>query len=318
MTDQSTIRSDRSALTGFAINPLDRQSDRREHADFIAALRAAETTRHLVLASDIPVLKRVGDGHDPLFTEAELAALGSAAETAYLGSHDGVALFATVIEDEAPEPAQARDDLVKIDLRSVATQGLVTAEILGAFGQAKSLMYWHARHRYCPNCGTLTSVTCSGWRRECDNCASHHFPRVDPVVIMLVTRGDTCLLGRQARFPQGMYSCLPGFVEPGETLEDAVRREVKEEAGIAVGRVDYLACQPWPFPASLMVGCTAVALDADLTVDSGELEHARWFSRDEVAGMLRKAHPDGLTCPPKLAIANTLMAAWVFDEAAAP
>jgi NAD+ diphosphatase len=318
MTDQSRNRSDRSALTGFAINPLDRQSDRREQADFITALRAAETTRHLVLASDIPVLKRVGDAHDPLFAEAEVAALGAAAEVAYLGTQGGMALFATVIEVETPEPAQARDDIVKIDLRSVANQGLVTPEILGAFGQAKSLMYWHSRHRFCPNCGTPTKVTCSGWRRECDSCASHHFPRVDPVVIMLVTRGESCLLGRQARFPQGMYSCLAGFVEPGETFEDAVRREVGEEAGIAVGRVDYLACQPWPFPSSLMIGCIAEALEAELTVDSGELEHARWFSRSEVAAMLRKTHPDGLSCPPKLAIANTLMRAWMLDEAAAP
>lgn len=317
MTTQPLSRSDRSALTGFAINPLDRQSDRREQADFIAALRGAETTRHLVLANDVPVLKRGAAGYDALFTEAEVQALGAASVVAYLGTQDGAALFATMVE-EAADSSPPRDEVAKIDLRAIANQGLVTPELLGAFGQAKSLMYWHAKHRFCPNCGKPTKVTCSGWRRECDGCAAHHFPRVDPVVIMLVTRGDTCLLGRQTRFPAGMYSCLAGFVEPGETFEDAVRREVKEEAGIAVGRVDYHACQPWPFPSSLMIGCTAEALEETLTVDPGELEHARWFARAEVAAMLKQTHPDGLTCPPKLAIANTLMRAWVLEEPVAP
>ena len=127
---------------------------------------------------------------------------------------------------------------------------------------------------------------------------------------MLVTDGDRCLLGRQERFPPGMYSCLAGFAEIGETLEDAVRREIMEEAGIKVGRVDYFASQPWPFPSSLMIGCMAEALSTDIVADTVELEDARWFSRDDAKLMLAKQHPDGFVCPPKLAIANLLMRAW--------
>ena len=197
-----------------------------------------------------------------------------------------------------------------IDLRSLTTQGLVTAEITSALGQAKSLMYWHSRHRFCSNCGAPSHAASAGWRRQCTACQAQHFPRTDPVAIMLVTHGELCLLGRSARFAPGLYSCLAGFIEGGETFEDAVRREVSEEAGIAVGRVDYFATQPWPFPSSLMIAGVAEALDTELTIDRTELEDARWFDREEVRSMLRRNHPDGLICPPKLAIANLLLTTW--------
>ena len=140
-----------------------------------------------------------------------------------------------------------------------------------------------------------------------------HFPRTDPVVIMLVTRGDACLLARQARFAPGMYSCIAGFVEPGETLEDAVRRESWEEAGLRVGNVRYLASQPWPFPSSIMMGCIAEALGDEITLDMTELEEGRWFPREEVLQMLEGKHPDGLACPQHIAIANTLVRAWALE-----
>jgi NTP pyrophosphohydrolases containing a Zn-finger, probably nucleic-acid-binding len=174
-------------------------------------------------------------------------------------------------------------------------------------------MDWHRRHGFCANCGVRTASASGGWRRDCTACGAQHFPRTDPVVIMLSVRGDRCLLGRQARFAPGMYSCLAGFVEPGETVEDAVRRETMEEAGIRTGRVRYLASQPWPFPSSLMIGCLAEALDDDLVVDEIELEHARWFTRAEVGAMLRGEHPDGLTAPLPFAIAHHLLKAFV-DE----
>jgi NAD+ diphosphatase len=147
-------------------------------------------------------------------------------------------------------------------------------------------------------------------------CGTHHFPRTDPVSIMLVARGDECLLGRQRRFPAGSYSCLAGFVSPGETLEDSVRREVLEEAGIAVGRVSYALSQPWPFPSSLMIGCVAEALTREITLDEEELEDARWFGRDEVASMLDRRHPTGLITPPPMAIAHHLLRLWLAGSAA--
>ncbi|MBV9394212.1 MAG: NAD(+) diphosphatase, partial [Methylobacteriaceae bacterium] len=202
------------------------------------------------------------------------------------------------------------DGLTSIDLRSIALQGLVSPKMVGALGQAKSVMYWHAHHRFCANCGAPTRVTAAGWRRECDACSTHHFPRTDPVAIMLATDGDRCLLGRQARFPAGMYSCLAGFIESGETIEDGVRREIKEEAGITTGRITYLASQPWPFPCSLMIGCLAEATSRDLKVDTTELEDARWFTREDARMMLGNAHPAKLFAPPKIAIAHHLLAAW--------
>jgi NAD+ diphosphatase len=311
----STDLKERSARAGFAGNRLNRMAERRDDVEFIDRLRQAAASRTVVFSGDAPVLKRNdGAGFDPLFTFAEAAKLGAVRETAFLGCDGEVALFATLVEMEAHENDAAREDVAVMDLRAVAAQDLLPADMLGAFGQAKSLMSWHARHRFCSNCGATSRVSEAGWRRTCDNCKANHFPRTDPVVIMLVTLGEDCLLGRQPSFPPGIYSCLAGFVEAGETLEDAVRREVWEEAGVPVGRVDYLASQPWPFPSSLMIGCVAEALSRDLTIDAKEIEDARWFSRPEIRLMLDKAHPTGLLTPSKIAIANLLMATWANCE----
>jgi NAD+ diphosphatase len=152
-----------------------------------------------------------------------------------------------------------------------------------------------------------------GYRRDCPACGAQHFPRTDPVAIMLTVHGDRCLLGRQRRFLPGMYSCLAGFIEPGETIEDAVRRETREESGILVGRVDYRASQPWPFPASLMIGCVAEALTTEITRDDEELEDCRWFDRDEVRRMFAGDHPDGLLPPNRIAIAHHLLRGFIAD-----
>ena len=155
-------------------------------------------------------------------------------------------------------------------------------------------------------------VEAAGWRRACLACGTQHFPRTDPVVIMMATEGERCLLGRQPRFPPGMYSCLAGFVEPGETIEDAVRREIAEEAGLAIGAVHYRGSQPWPFPASLMIGCLAEATSTTIVVDKDELEDARWVSREDTRAILEGRHAGGLVCPPVMAIANHLMRAWAY------
>ena len=301
---------DRSQSTGFALNTLDRMSNQREDAAFVETLRKASTSRCLILSGEIPALKLDGDMHDALFTFDEAKGLGTATHTVFLGCHGDRALFARLIEAASHDNAQERGDLSFIDLRTIATQGLVSPDIVGALSQAKSVLYWHKHNTFCANCGEPTRASVGGSRRECDACNRHHFPRLEPVVIMLVTDGDNCLLGRQTRFPPGMYSCLAGFAEIGETLEDAVRREIMEEAGLKIGRVDYFASQPWPFPSSLMIGCMAEAASNEIVIDTVELEDARWFSRAETKLLLAKQHPQGFVCPPKLAIANLLMRAW--------
>ena len=154
------------------------------------------------------------------------------------------------------EKLLTRDDVAVTELRGMAMQGVVPPDQLSAIAMAKSMVTWHQRHGYCANCGTRTAMKEGGWKRECPNCKAEHFPRTDPVVIMLVTSGDKCLLGRQKQFLPGMYSCLAGFVEAAETIEDAVRREIFEESGIRCTDVNYYMTQPWPYPSSLMIGCT--------------------------------------------------------------
>jgi len=204
-----------------------------------------------------------------------------------------------------------RDDLEPVDLRSIVLSGLVSPQTAAILGGAKAISHWHARHRFCANCGEPTRIAAAGWRRECPACHAQHFPRTDPVVIMLAVDGERCLLGRQPRFPQKMYSALAGFLEPGETVEEAVRREILEESGLVCDEVRYVASQPWPFPSSLMIGCLARAATRDIVVDGAELEDARWFERDEVAAMFEKRHPLGLVAPNRMAIAHHLLRFWL-------
>ncbi len=187
------------------------------------------------------------------------------------------------------------------------------------FACALSLANWHGRHGHCSVCGQKTGVVRGGWSRRCAGCGAEHFPRSDPVVIMLAEHDGRLLLGRQPHYPPGRFSALAGFVEPGETIEAAVARELKEEAGIEVADVRYVASQPWPFPSSLMIGCRAQALDDRLTVDFTELDDARWFTRHEVEAALSGDLGAPFLAPPRWAIARTLLEDWVaLDEAAGP
>lgn len=191
----------------------------------------------------------------------------------------------------------------------------LSAEELAIYGGARSLIDWHARHRFCARCGSATMLAKGGWQRDCTGCRAEHFPRVDPVTIMLVEHEGNLLLGRQPRFPAGNYSALAGFVEPGETIEEAVAREVLEEAGVRVRDVSYVMSQPWPFPSSLMIGCHAHADSAEIVVDRTELEDARWFTRAEVTEALaaagRGGRSEGLNVPPRTAVAHHLLKWWV-------
>jgi NAD+ diphosphatase len=301
-------------LLGYVASRLDRAADRRGDAALLRALECDTQARAYAVGGELIVLKRGENGLDPLFSPAEARALAHATETVFLGLVDGASRFGIGLDPRGTEALKGRVDLFVSDLRSIAVQGLATPDHLAAIAEAKALLHWHARHRFCANCGAPTLLVHGGWRRDCPACGAEHFPRTDPVVIMLAVAGDRCLLGRQRRFVPGMWSCLAGFVEPGESIEQAVRRETWEEAGIVCGRVDYFASQPWPFPMSLMIGCHAQALSTALKLDRTELEEARWFDREQVALMLLRRHPDGITTPPPVAIAHHIIRAWVEGE----
>ena len=307
------FRSERSAQTGYSQNHLDRRAALRSDEVAMAALEADPQARYCVIAADIPLSRRSAQGLDPYFDRASVERLGILQECVFLGADTQGPIFAVELDQPAAESDQDATDIVKIDLRTLAVQGLLAPEILSVVGEAKSLLFWHRRHRFCAHCGARTHLSSAGWRRDCSSCSAQHFPRTDPVAIMLAVRGDFCLMGRQARFAPGVVSCLAGFIEPGETLEDAVRRELFEEAGIQVAGVRYLASQPWAFPSSLMIGCLAETTTETLTIDTDELEYARWFSREETRAIITSTHPEGFICPPPIAIANHLMRAWAFD-----
>jgi NAD+ diphosphatase len=294
---------------GFSLNPLLRHSAEHDHD---SAARAADDPRALTvaIAGEVPILRRNGAGATGLLRIGDLGRIERRHEQVFLGTLKDTPVLGTLLAAAAAESFKDDPAFQVIDLRSIAVQGIVPADELGILAEAKALLFWHARHRFCANCGAPTALACSGFRRDCDACKAQHFPRTDPVAIMLITRGETCLLGRQSRFPPGVYSCLAGFIEPGETIEDAVRRETFEESGVRVGEVVYMASQPWPFPSSLMIGCRGEALSEALNLDRAELEDGRWFSRDEVRRMLDRTHPDGLATPPPMAIAHHLMRGW--------
>ena len=197
------------------------------------------------------------------------------------------------------------------ELRAIMT--LLDSRDAELAATAKAILGWHRSHRFCAVCGHESVMAMAGWQRDCPSCGGHHFPRTDPVVIMLITHGNRVLMGRSPGWPEGLYSLLAGFVEPGETLEAAVRREVLEEAGIRVGPVEYLASQPWAFPSSLMFGCRGEALDQDITLDPAELEDAIWVSREEMMVAFAGAHPV-LKPARKGAIAHFILRNWLADR----
>jgi NAD+ diphosphatase len=301
-------------LLGYTASLIERTAELRTDAAALSALEKDGRARTYAVAGDMVVLKNAADLCDPLFTLPQARGLARTGETAFLGLIEGAPRFVLALDPAAVEALKARNDFVVTDLRSIAVRGLVAADHLPPLAEGKALINWHGRHRFCSNCGTPTNLVQGGWRRDCPACRGQHFPRTDPVVIMLPVDGGRCVLGRSHRFQSGMWSCLAGFVEPGETIEEAVRRETREEAGIVCGRVAYFASQPWPFPTSLMIGCHAEALSRDIVIDATELDDARWFDREEVATMLLRSHPDGLTTPPTVAIAYHIIRAWVEDE----
>jgi NAD+ diphosphatase len=299
---------------GYTQSRIERAAERRPDDKAMAGFAADPRAGAYVIGGELIVTRKSAPLNEPQFTMAEARTLAPATETIFLGLIEDLPRFGYGIDPKAAEALKSNDRYLVTDLRSIAVQGLVAPEHLPPIAEAKAVLHWHARHRFCPNCGAPTQVVHGGWRRDCAQCQAQHFPRTDPVVIMLAVTGERCLLGRSPRFVPNMWSCLAGFVEPGESIEDAVHRETREEAGIRCGRVIYFASQPWPFPASLMIGCHAEALTTDIVVDREELEDARWFSKDEVVAMLMRKHPQDLTTPPPVAIAHHIVRAWVEDE----
>lgn len=300
----------------FVSNTLDRAAHLRFSDEKLFALEGKSSSRAYVIYRNSLVMKKDGDAQRALLTIDEALKFGANPGTVFLGLRDGDAVFGMGIGAPAVEKLLTRDDVVVSELRGMAMQGMVPPEQLSAVAQAKSLVSWHQRHGFCANCGTKSSMAEGGWKRVCPSCKTEHFPRTDPVVIMLVEKGDKCLLGRQKQFAPGMYSCLAGFVEAAETIEDAVKREIFEEAGIRCTDVTYYMTQPWPYPSSLMIGCSARAISDEITVDKMELEDARWFDRDEAMLMWKREHPDGLAGPHPFAIAHHLLGRWLHPDQA--
>ena len=295
----------------FVTNVLDRAAHLRANEEKLFALEGHRDARAYVVYRDSLVVKQDEGGPRALLSIEEALKFGANPGTIFLGLRDGAAIFGMGIAAAAAEKLIGRNDVAVTELRGMAMQGMVPPEQLSAIAMAKSMVSWHQRHGFCANCGTRTSMKDGGWKRECPSCKAEHFPRTDPVVIMLVTAGDKVLLGRQKQFLPGMYSCLAGFVEAAETIEDAVRREIFEESGIRCTDVNYYMTQPWPYPSSLMIGCTARATNEDIVVDRSELEDARWFDRAEATLMIKRQHPDGLAGPHPFAIAHHLLGRWV-------
>jgi NAD+ diphosphatase len=282
-------------IPGFTGSPIDRADhlrlDEARMAELLRDLRA-RLLRLAVLDPHLDEEGRLGWG--------SLAELEEETELIFLGLHEEAPLFAPV---PAVPPGQRAWSVFPLLNR-------MAAEDAALWGTARSLIEWHNRHRFCPSCGSATVLFRAGWGRRCGGCGAEHFPRVDPVVIMLAEHDGRVLVGRQPQYPPGRYSALAGFVEPGESIEEAVARELAEEAGVAVTHVRYVASQPWPFPGQLMIACIAEASSDALTIDRTELDDAIWVGRAGVLAALAGEPDAPFQAPPHFAIANTLLRAW--------
>ncbi len=305
----------------FGGSGLDRAAEMRGDSDALAARDAARACvfwRGKILLDANDRVMRLPMTHAILQDRSD--------DLIFLGRENEQLLFAADISRWLPEgfdpdaPISFLDDTRHVhracidggfaDIRMSMT--LLSARDAEVAATGKAVMEWHRSHGFCAKCGQKSEIKMGGWQRDCPACGTHHFPRTDPVVIMLITHGNAVLMGRSPGWPEGMYSLLAGFIEPGETIEAAVRREVFEEAGVRVGEVSYLASQPWPFPASLMFGCAGEAVSHEIKIDPVEIEDALWVTREEMADVFAEQHPK-IKPARKGAIAHFLLENWLAD-----
>ena len=299
----------------FAGNPLDRGDRQRRDAAWLSESAKNPASRFLVMPElDVPI----DDGHEPTLNwmgARDLKWFGVDGEPAFLGIRDGVAHFAVYVPASSGAAARLRsDDSIRFaDARSAAS--FLSGHETGIVAQARAQLDWHNRHGFCSVCGHPTEIGRGGHVRKCPVCNAEHFPRTDPVAIMLVRNGELCLLGQSRGRLSRMrvYSALAGFMDQGESIEEAVAREVREEAGIEVKNVRYHSSQPWPFPSSLMIGCHAEAASTDIHIDDEEMTDVRWFEREEVLLALEGRSRD-LAVPQPMAIAHHLIKTWAYGE----
>lgn len=275
---------------------IDRADQLRALPERVADLAATPEARQLAWRDGLPAVAEDGALEWQPVHSPEL----------FLGVLDGIPLFSATEQPHADARA------------AFGTIGTLSHREAPLFAAALSLAWWHSRHHFCANCGNHSEIERGGWSRRCPACSAQHFPRVDPVVIMLAEYDGRLLLGRQPQYPERRYSALAGFLEPGESVEASVARELKEEAGIDVADVTYIASQPWPFPSSLMIGCHARALGEELTIDRTELDDARWFTRAEVAAAIAGEPDATFLPPPRFAIARTLLEHWLDEPPPCP
>lgn len=313
----------------FGGSALDRRADLRAQPDALGALMARDDAGVVPVWRGKPLVVRAGEDIALGRLRPGHAALEDTVEPpVFLGLDDGRPVWAADISGWTPEDVdlstlglfldpseqhhpQIGDDMRFAELRAIMTR--LDARNAELAATAKAVLGWHESHRFCSRCGSRSRIAVAGWQRICPDCGAHHFPRTDPVVIMLIVEGNDVLLGRSPGWPEGMYSLLAGFVEPGESLEAAVRREVFEETAVTVGQVDYLASQPWPFPASLMFGCIGQATSRRITVDPDEIEDALWVGRERLAAAFRGEDETILPARPG-AIARFLLENWLADR----
>ncbi|WP_417449874.1 NAD(+) diphosphatase [Kordiimonas sp.] len=300
--------------TAFSGNPLDRADLMRAHEDILTTQARRDDTRFVLFAGDRVLTDEFGDILWLTPSKCRFLPLGT---TIFLGLDDAAPRYAASLYGDTQEfddmftPAKFRE------ARAVATKLGHAHPSLGIIAQAKSMLSWHHSHRFCAKCGAESALVKAGYERRCPACDASHFPRTDPVVIMLAfpegSNGEKALVGRGYQLPPGIYSALAGFMEPGETIEEAVARELMEEVGLKATRVEYKASQPWPWPSTLMIGCFAWVDGEEITMDKTEIDDARWVTKDEVRRALRGETPD-FFMPPFMAIARDLIDAWLAEN----